>query len=125
MSIKNHLSRYTTEIIENFPSIQVMYLFGSHASGTSKADSDVDIAVFTEGRETPTFDLELGVFLQQRLKRPVDVVIMQKASPILQHEVLRNKLRIYEKSDTIRAFLENQSLREFLDARHYQRKRGL
>ena len=108
-----------------FPSIQVMYLFGSHASGNPRADSDVDIAVFTEGREPPTIDLELGVFLQQRLQRPVDVVIMQKASPILQHEVLRKKVRIFEKSDTCRAFLENQSLRAYLDARHYQHKRAL
>ena len=125
MSIKNHLSQFVTEIIAKFPSIQVMYLFGSHASGTPKAGSDVDIAVFTEGHETPTFDLELGAFLQLRLKRPVDVVIMQKASPILQHEVLRKKVRIFEKSDTNRAFLENQSLRAYLDARHYQRKRAL
>jgi predicted nucleotidyltransferase len=42
-----------TEIMARFPSIQVMYLFGSHASGNPRADSDVDIAVFTEGRETP------------------------------------------------------------------------
>jgi predicted nucleotidyltransferase len=114
-----------TEIMARFPSIQVMYLFGSHASGNPRADSDVDIAVFTEGREPPTIDLELGVFLQQRLQRPVDVVIMQKASPILQHEVLRKKVRIFEKSDTCRAFLENQSLRAYLDARHYQHKRAL
>ena len=67
---------------------------------------------------------ELGVFLQQRLNHPVDVVIMQKVSPILQHEVLRKKVRIFEKAAAGRAFLENQSLRAYLDARHYQRKRA-
>jgi predicted nucleotidyltransferase len=123
--MKQIISQFITEIMARFPSIQVMYLFGSHASGNPRADSDVDIAVFTEGREPPTIDLELGVFLQQRLQRPVDVVIMQKASPILQHEVLRKKVRIFEKSDTCRAFLENQSLRAYLDARHYQHKRAL
>jgi predicted nucleotidyltransferase len=123
MSIKNHLNQLLPEIIAKFPSIQVMYLFGSHASGTSKADSDVDIAVFTDGSETPTMDLAVGVFLQQRLKRPVDVVIIQKASPIFQHEIMRKKVRIFEKSTASRAFLENQSLRSYLDARYYQRKR--
>lgn len=97
MSIENHLKQIIPEVIAQFPSIMVMYLFGSHASGTPTADSDVDIAVFTDGRETPTMALELGVFLQQQLKRPVDVVIMQKVSPIVQHEVLRNKFRIFEK----------------------------
>jgi hypothetical protein len=69
-------------------------------------------------------DLELGVFLQRRLNRPVDVVIMQKVSPILQHEVLHKKVRIFEKAATSRAFFENKSLRAYLDARHYQRKRA-
>jgi predicted nucleotidyltransferase len=45
------LSQLIPEIIAEFPQIQVMYLFGSHASGTSRADSDVDIAVFTDGRK--------------------------------------------------------------------------
>ena len=125
MSIKNHIIQLIPEVSAKFPSIQVMYLFGSHASDTPKADSDVDIAVFTDGCETPTMDLELGVFLQRRLNRPVDVVIMQKVSPILQHEVLHKKVRIFEKATTSRAFLENQSLRAYLDARHYQRKRAL
>ena len=124
MSIKNHLAQLVPEIIAKFPSIQIIYLFGSHASDTPKANSDVDIAVFTDGRETPTMDLELGAFLQQRLNRPVDVVIMQKVSPILQHEVLQKKVRVFEKATASRAFLENQSLRAYLDARHYQRKRA-
>jgi len=124
MSIKNHLAQLVPEIIAKFPSIQIIYLFGSHASDTPKANSDVDIAVFTDGRETPTMDLELGAFLQQRLDRPVDVVIMQKVSPILQHEVLQKKVRVFEKAAASRAFLENQSLRAYLDARHYQRKRA-
>lgn len=123
MSIKNHLDQLIPEIIAQFPSIQVMYLFGSFACGTPKADSDVDIAVFTDGQDTPTMDLELGAYLQQRLNRPVDVVIMQKASPILQHEVLRKKVRIFENTAAGRAMLENRSLRTYLDARHYQRIR--
>ena len=54
MSIEKHLNQIIPEIIAKFPSIAVMYLFGSHSSGTAKADSDVDIAVFTDGRETHT-----------------------------------------------------------------------
>lgn len=125
MSIKNHLEKLVPEIIARFPSITVMYLFGSHASGKSGPESDVDIAVFTDEKETPTMDLELGVFLQQKLHQPVEVVIMQKVSPILQHEVLGKKIRIFEKNRGIRAFSENQSLRAYLDARYYQHKRAL
>jgi hypothetical protein len=69
-------------------------------------------------------DLELGVFLEKQLQRPVDVVIMQKVSPVLQHEVLSNKIRIYEKDAQLRVFQENRSLREYLDAMYYQQKRA-
>jgi predicted nucleotidyltransferase len=125
MSAITHLKSLVPEIIAGFPSITVMYLFGSRASGASRSDSDVDIAVFTDGLETSTMDLDLGVFLTQQLNRPVDVVIMQKASPVLQHEVLRKKVPVFEKNTEARTFLENQSLRAYLDARHYQRKRTL
>lgn len=123
MRIEEQLKQIIPEIIARFPAIQVLYLFGSHACGTARTDSDVDIAVFTDGSEPPTMDLELGVFVHQVLKHPVDVVIMQKVSPILQHEVLRNKIRIFEKDADVRTFLENQSLRAYLDAHHYQLKR--
>lgn len=124
MSIKYEINQMIPEIITRFPSITVMYLFGSHASGTPREDSDVDLAVFTDGREPPMMDLALGVFLKKQLKRPVDVVIMQKVSPVLQHEVLSNKIRIYEKDAQLRIFQENRSLREYLDAVYYQQKRA-
>jgi uncharacterized protein len=124
MSIRKHLNKIIPEIITRFPSITVMYLFGSHAFGTSKDDGDVDLAVFTDDLETLTMDLELAVFREKRLKRPVDVIIMQKVSPILQHEVLNNKVRIYEKDAELRIFLGNRSSRAYLDATDYHRKRA-
>jgi hypothetical protein len=48
---------------------------------------------------------------------------MQKASPILQHEVLSHKIIVFEKDRNHRIFLENKSLRAYLDVRHYQHKR--
>jgi len=119
----SNIKQFISGINTDFPSIMVLYLFGSHATGRNTNDSDLDIAVFTDDTESPTMDLELGAFLQQRLNHPVDVVILQKASPILQHEVLSNKIRIYEKSPEIRAKLEVQSFRAYLDALHYQKKR--
>jgi predicted nucleotidyltransferase len=124
MPVQEHLKQLAPEIADRFPSIVVMYLFGSHASGAPKAASDVDVAIFTDGTQSPTMDLQLGVFLQDRLKRRVDVVVMQKSSPILQHEVLRNKIRIFEIDADRRAFLENRSLRAYLDARYYQKMRA-
>lgn len=121
--IISNIKKFIPRINTDFPSILVCYLFGSHAAGKNTNDSDLDIAIFTDSTESPTMDLELGAFLQQRLNLPVDVVILQNTSPILQHEVLSNKIRIYEKSPEIRAKLEVRSFRAYLDALHYQNKR--
>jgi uncharacterized protein len=123
MSMVNQLKTIVQKIVDEFPSISVLYLFGSHASGEPGAASDLDIAVFTDGNENITMDLELGLFIQQQLNRPVDVVILQKASPVLQHEVLRNKIRMFEKDPVQRALMENKAFRSFIDARHFQDKR--
>lgn len=72
----------------------------------------------------PRWILELGVFLQRQVERPVDVVIMQKASPILRHEVLKNKIRLFEKDPVKRALLEAKAFHDFMDAVHYQKKRA-
>jgi predicted nucleotidyltransferase len=121
--IISHVQQLITQLVSVYPNILAFYIFGSHADNTNKNRSDLDIALFTDGTESPTLDLELGAFLQQRLNHPVDVVILQKTSPILQHEVLNNKIRIYEKSPEIRAKLEVRSFRAYLDALHYQKKR--
>lgn len=117
------LKTITDEVVAEFPSILVIYLFGSHAAGKPGSKSDVDIAVFTDGSEGTMMDLELGLFLQQRLGCPVDVVIMQKASPVLKYEVLRSKIRIFDRDPEKRAILEVKALREFWDAQYYQAKR--
>ena len=122
-AIENCLRKSIADIVAAFPSIQVMYLFGSHAAGRQRADSDVDIAVFTDGSESPTMDLELGVFIKQQIGSPVDVVVMHKVSPLLKHEVLRNKIRIYERDPSLRAVQEAIAFHEYMDARHYQQKR--
>jgi predicted nucleotidyltransferase len=66
-------------------------LFGSHASGAVRRDSDVDIAVLL-GRPSPdAFEVAaLKTDLEDILRRPADLVILDRASPILGMEVLRS-----------------------------------
>ena len=123
MDVIEKIHHLMPEIIARYPSVQVFYLFGSHADGGAEDRSDVDVAVFTDGSEDTAMELELGVYLQHNLKREVDVVIMQKVSPILQHEVLKARKRLYEKDPELRAILEVKSFRDYLDARYYQEKR--
>jgi predicted nucleotidyltransferase len=124
MNILEQLKEITPEIIAEFPCVQVMYLFGSYARNKEKAESDADIAVFTDKTATAMTDLELGVFLENKLQKTTEVVIMQHISPIVQHEILKNKIRIFEKDPKTRAKLECLSARFYFDACHVQHQRA-
>ncbi|HAO19183.1 MAG: hypothetical protein BWK80_25950 [Desulfobacteraceae bacterium IS3] len=124
MNILEQLRQITPEIMSAFPCIEVMYLFGSYAQNKEEPDSDADIAVFTDTTATAMTDLELGVFLENKLQKTTEVVIMQHVSPILQHEVLKHKIRIFEKDPQTRAKLECLSARFYFDACYVQDQRA-
>jgi predicted nucleotidyltransferase len=84
--VMEKLRELLPEIVERFPALQVLYLFGSQATGGARSDSDVDLAVYFDDdayQANPLLDLELGLLVEGRMRRPVDVVVMQRVSPIM------------------------------------------
>ena len=65
-------------------------LFGSFATGRNTNNSDIDILVEFEAGEK-TFDnyMDLKFFLEDKLKRKVDLVIEKNIKPELKKEILR------------------------------------
>jgi predicted nucleotidyltransferase len=110
-----------------FKGVEVVYLFGSRARGLQKDDSDIDVGIFVADeqlKENPLFDLKVGAFLESELHCPADVVIMNRANPILQHEVLAAGHRVFERAPERRAQYELHSFKKYLDYRHFQKVRN-
>lgn len=65
-------------------------LFGSRATGTAGAESDVDLAVLL-ARPSPAWDhlQRLRVDLEDLVASPVDLVLLDDCSPVLAMQVLR------------------------------------
>ena len=113
-------------LLDEFATVDILYVFGSMAAGTSDECSDVDIAVYLDPArvaEDCMLDLSLGLWLQERLGRDIDVVVMNGASPVLCHEVLRTGVRLFEKCAVQRAMVELRVFKAYMDVRHYQQKR--
>jgi predicted nucleotidyltransferase len=95
------------------------YLFGSQAKGTAIAGSDVDIAALLD----PAFDLETHfayrleqmVALESVCRRPVDVVILNRAPLVLRNQVLKYGRLIYERDHHQRVAFEVQSRFAYFD----------
>lgn len=81
--------------LEQLPAVRFAVLFGSAAQGTSRSKSDVDIGVSLESGadRSPT----LGVVLERAIGRPVDLVWLDEAPPLLRFEIARAGLVLVER----------------------------
>ncbi len=76
-----------------------VYLFGSLARGTEKADSDIDVAILFEQAPASTLEaqpFELQSELSEALGGRVDLVTLNCASADLVHRVLRDGHLVFE-----------------------------
>ena len=119
------IEKLLPELLRGFPAISIFYVFGSTVTGACDGESDVDVAAYIDDRhgQDPLLDLRIGLWLQDRLGCPVDVVIMNNASAILRHEIVRTGVRLYERAPAHRAENELRAFKEYLDMRHFQQKR--
>ena len=95
------------------------YLFGSQAKGKTGKSSDVDIAIFLEkGYDSlGCFELRLQFMkdLEALFGKEVDVVILNQAKPLLQHQVLKYGRLLYEKDRRARIEFEVNSRKRYFD----------
>ncbi len=80
------------EYYENNTKNAFVYLFGSYAMGRNNKNSDIDIAVniyTNQVNDLFEYKVEETIQLQNLLKKNVDIVILNNASPILVNQVFR------------------------------------
>lgn len=85
--------------------IVIAYLFGSETTGHTRPDSDVDVALLFRFDSVPATDqlLQIQDDLTSLLKREVDIVVLNEASPIIRMQVLRKGKKLHERDR--RAFI--------------------
>lgn len=96
------------------------YLFGSQATGAAGPLSDVDVAVWLDGTATRserfTRQLDLIGALGSVLRTDeVQVVILDDATPLLAHRVLRDGVLLLDRDPHARVRLETAAMLAYLD----------
>ncbi len=122
LSEPDTLKKIIRETLEPVETIQLAYLFGSGAQGhlTASSDVDVDVAV---GFENPSDPFERFLFLgkmedllRPALKRDVDVTDLYRASPVLQHQILKNgRPAALVRDDYVHLNFENLSRKRYFE----------
>jgi predicted nucleotidyltransferase len=80
------------------PDVELLVLFGSRAVGSSRADSDVDVAVGLSGRSGEV-RRAVEVALSRAVRAPMDVSFLDTAPPQLRFEVARSGLLLFERTE--------------------------
>ncbi|MFQ6100787.1 MAG: nucleotidyltransferase domain-containing protein [Anaerolineae bacterium] len=101
------------------PDVIAAYLFGSLAEGRAKSHSDVDTAILFADASDPLAvgdrQLQLMGELERFADREVDVVILNTAPPILQHQVLKHGRLLYERDRQARVEFEVRAGQVYAD----------
>ena len=106
------------------PEIKFAYIFGSTAKGMTTCLSDIDIAIFVDfnimKRHYP-YGYKASVLtdlLKLLQTNDVDMVILNSASCLLKHRVIRDGIVIYSCSEKDRINFQVRTIDEYIDLKH-------
>jgi len=96
------------------------YLFGSQATGKAQSHSDIDVAVFVDASRADDggygYVAGLTTHLMAALgSNAVDVVVLNRAPPVLYHRVLRDGQRILSRELRATTTREGYALSRYCD----------
>jgi uncharacterized protein len=101
--------------------VVVAYLFGSVARGQANSRSDVDLAVLLDpnlGSEACLErQLQLMVALDDFADREVQVTLLNRASPLLAYQVIRDGFLLYERNQAGRVAFEVHTMKVYFDVK--------
>ncbi len=101
------------------PDVVAAYIFGSVAEGRAHPRSDVDIAVLLTADldAEARFDrrLRLGWEVESIIGHPTDLVVLNDAPPLLQHQVLKHGRLIFERDRAARVEFEVRAGKIYAD----------
>jgi predicted nucleotidyltransferase len=116
-TLKTRIAR----ILARYPAVQAAYLFGSHARGTAKEDSDIDVGLVGPAADLNTIRLDLLADLVSEALDRVDLVLLDEADLTLRFEALSPNCRIYTKEGFDGGSYFSRSIREYFDFEPYLR----
>ena len=80
------------ERLDKDPNVKFALIFGSHARGRARIGSDLDLAVYFNRPPVGLDHLDLLSELSDLAAREVDLVVLNRASALLRHQVLKHRI---------------------------------
>lgn len=86
-----NIEKKIEQVLAKEKDIVSVHLFGSQAKGSARDDSDVDCAILFQKSNVPdgVHLLEMRELLHEELKRDVDLVCLNNASPVISMQIYK------------------------------------
>ena len=101
--------------------VRLVYLFGSTAAGTARRGSDADVAIMFDGVPAPRVLDLLSERIGAAAERPVDLVVLNDAPPLLAREVIARGRLLVCRDDEDRVRFETRATARYQDTVHLRR----
>jgi hypothetical protein len=95
--------------------VQAVYLFGSHAAGTARPDSDLDLAIVPRDASVREQKLDIVTDLIRQGIDRVDLVFLDTDDLVLQYEAVRYNRVVYQTPDFEPGTTYSYVIRRYLD----------
>jgi len=105
--------------------VVLMYLHGSHARGEQGSLSDLDLAALLDDRTAGVLQVELellGALQRASGREDIDLVILNRAGPIIKDRVVRYGRLIWARHEQDRVYFEERAIKEALDFGYFSRQ---
>lgn len=107
------------DILMKYEDIIFAYVFGSYANGNVREDSDIDIAIYLKDNIDTYEYLDMKMKLSEALRREVDLVILNDATPLLKYEIYKNNISLFTNDKVIESKYKVKTLFEYNDIKRY------
>jgi predicted nucleotidyltransferase len=103
------------QVFSKYPSVQAVYLFGSYASGKTRRDSDVDLAIVPRDASARDQMLDIMADLVRRVYDRIDLVFLDTKDVVLRFEAVRHNRLVYKTPDFDPGTYTSRIVREYWD----------
>jgi len=118
-TILDELAIALREYLASQSDVVAGYIFGSMAQGRARPNSDVDVAVLLsddlDGEARFMRRLRLGTEVEEAIGRRTDLVVLNDAPPLLQHQVLKHGRLVFERDRAARVEFEVRAGKIYAD----------
>lgn len=114
-----NITKECRKILIEYENIIFAYIFGSYAKDNIRKDSDIDIAIYLNSEINPRTYLDMKMDLSENLKREVDLVILNDATPLLKYEIYKKNILLFTRNKTIETGYKVKTLFEYNDMKRY------